>query len=259
MENIQDSLKKIMPKDSTTSKQTHCEKHGIELTFSTYNTPFGEHKSPPMCSMCQKEDMEEQEKRKIRDIQNHINTRLSNAMIAPRFKEKTFENYNPENDGQKKAIEVCNWFIEHWNRSVGLILIGGPGTGKNHLASALVKKFVAEKDKTALITEAIKIIRTIKESWKVSDKTETQVIKGFIEPDLLVIDELGVQFGSETERMYLTEIINDRYNYMKPTILIGNLSVDEIKKIVGERAFDRFREGGKIVIFDWQSHRAKVQ
>lgn len=102
-----------------------------------------------------------------------------------------------------------------------------------------------------------KVYWAIKESWRSSDKTETQVMRHFMEPDLLVVDEVGVQFGTETERMFLTEIINDRYNYMKPTILIGNLTLDEMKLAIGERALERFKEGGKVVAFNWSSHRGR--
>ena len=48
------------------------------------------------------------------------------------------------------------------------------------------------------------------------------MVAGFIRPDLLILDEVGVQFGSETEKMILFEIINGRYEQLKPTIVISN-------------------------------------
>ena len=50
------------------------------------------------------------------------------------------------------------------------------------------------------------------------------MVAGFIRPDLLILDEVGVQFGSETEKMILFEIINGRYEQLKPTIVISNLA-----------------------------------
>lgn len=266
MEHIQTSPGKITPKDSKTSKvvsyEAHCDKHFIAYAVFVRNIPFIDKPiKTGSCPECEKEDTlnTATKERQASNFQTQarINSRLDNAMIAPRFKEKTFENYKPENDGQKKVLEVCDWFLNNWKGSMGLIFIGGPGTGKNHLASALIKKFVMEDKGTALMTEAIKVIRAIKESWRSSDKTETQVMRHFMEPDLLVVDEVGVQFGTETERMFLTEIINDRYNYMKPTILIGNLTLDEMKLAIGERALERFKEGGKVVAFNWSSHRGR--
>ncbi|MNL75123.1 DNA replication protein DnaC [compost metagenome] len=73
---------------------------------------------------------------------------------------------------------------------------------------------------------------------------------------MLVLDEIGVQHGTDTERMLMFSILNERYNQMKPTILISNLAREPLEKYLGERAFDRMREGGgRMVVFDWESYR----
>ena len=137
-----------------------------------------------------------------------------------------------------------------------MIFIGSPGTGKNHLACGIIQEIV-KTDKTAILTTTMKMIRKIKDSWTDRDMKEGEVIELYTKPDLLVIDEIGVQFGSDTEKLYISEIINDRYEAMKPTILLGNVSREELIEQMGDRVIDRFRENGKLVIFDWQSHRAK--
>ena len=74
--------------------------------------------------------------------------------------------------------------------------------------------------------------------------------------DLLVIDEVGVQFGTDTEKMILFEILNERYENLKPTILISNLSIESLKKFTGDRVIDRMKENkGKVLIFNWNSAR----
>jgi DNA replication protein DnaC len=186
-----------------------------------------------------------------------IKKHLDSAGILPRFKKATLDNYKAETDEQKKAMTIINWFFDNISNSMGLIFLGNPGTGKNHLATGIVKKCIEEYGMSAKITETLKIIRQIKESWKIEGGRESKVLKSFLEPDILVIDELGVQFGSETERMYLTEIINDRYNFKLPTILIGNMNIEELKDVIGERPVDRFREGGKLLVFNWQSYRLR--
>jgi DNA replication protein DnaC len=242
------------------------------LNCKTHNRPFDKIIETPFggkigqCLLCvaeQDKSAEAEQKREAaieaRRKQERLNSTLANSMIAPRFMEKTFDAFRVENEGQKKVMKACRWFLDNWQKCVGLIFIGNRGTGKNHLASALVKEFVLGKGKTALITEAIKIIRAIKESWRKEGATEGEVIRRFVEPDLLVIDEVGVQFGTDTERMFLTEIINDRYNMMRPTILISNLTKEELEQSVGERAVDRFKEGGGVYTFDWESYRGKIK
>lgn len=197
-----------------------------------------------------KEEMEIERQQKV------LNHRLHNAMISPRFKEKTLDNYEATTKEQRQALDDAHWFIKHFQFATGMIFIGSTGTGKNHLACGIIQEIV-RMDKTAILTTTMKMIREIKDSWTDRDKKEGEVIALYTQPDLLVIDEIGVQFGSDTEKLYISEIINDRYEAMKPTILLGNVSKKELIEQMGDRVIDRFRENGKMVIFDWQSHRAR--
>lgn len=243
----------------TLERETTCKIHNVRVETLKV-TPDITIESCPECKKemevksLEKERIEREKELKLR--QEKINEELQNSMLAPRFWTKNIENYETTKEGQLKALNTAKWFTKNFETCVGLILTGNTGTGKNHLASGIVQK-VIHKGNTVLFTEAIKIIRAIKESWKKENESETQVIKKFISPDLLVIDEVGVQFGTSTEAMFLTEIINDRYNWLRPTILIGNITIKELEKLIGFRAVDRFREGGRVIVFDWESYRKK--
>jgi DNA replication protein DnaC len=192
----------------------------------------------------------------IDDKELQINKRLRESGIPPKFIDRTFENYVVKNDGQKNALVAVRDLVASMD-STGLILIGKPGTGKNHLSCAAISSLIKDKDKTGLITTAMKFVREIKESWR-GGINESKVIRRHVKPDLLVIDEVGIQFGSDTERLYLNEIINERYEQLKPTILIGNVTMRQLGEQLGERVIDRFKEGGKVVVFDWESERGRV-
>jgi DNA replication protein DnaC len=76
---------------------------------------------------------------------------------------------------------------------------------------------------------------------------------------LLILDEVGVQFGSETEKQILFSLLNGRYKAMLPTLLISNLTRDELAVCIGTRNLDRLQEGaGTFISFDWDSYRPKV-
>lgn len=65
-----------------------------------------------------------------------------------------------------------------------------------------------------------------------------------------------MQNNTDNERNLLFSVLNERYEQIKPTILISNLKLSEIKAVIGERAFDRIREnGGRAFVFDWESWR----
>ncbi len=233
---------------------SECETHKIKKTALRHSF---KNESIFYCPKCAKEEnLREEAARELRRKKESFDRRLHNAMISPRFAQKTIENYNAESEGQKKALSLAKWFIENHKDISGMIFIGKTGAGKNHLACGIIHKII-EQGGTALITTAMKIIRTIKDSWRDHETKEGDIVDLYTQPGLLVIDEIGVQFGSDTEKLYISEIINDRYEAMRPTLLLGNIKLRELTEQLGDRPVDRFREGGKIVQFDWDSYRKK--
>lgn len=192
--------------------------------------------------------------RRLKSEADEMAKLIDNSMMSPRFRDKTFDNYNATTDKQQAAVDAAQWLVENPD-SVGALFLGKPGTGKNHLSAAIGREYL-KRGRSVLFTETIKILRTIKDSWRTNVR-ESDVMSMFTRPALLVVDEIGVQFGSDTERMYISEIVNDRYMAMVPTILSGNLTMKELTTVIGERSIDRFRENGRAVIFDWQSYRRR--
>jgi len=105
----------------------------------------------------------------------------------------------------------------------------------------------------------MKAIRRVKDSWSTeSGENESQAVRAFTLPDLLILDEVGIQAGTEFEKNILFDLLNARYERRKPTILISNLEIDEVREFLGERVFDRLREdGGEVIPFTWESHRGR--
>jgi DNA replication protein DnaC len=119
---------------------------------------------------------------------------------------------------------------------------------------------MARDSRAVMFATVMRAIRSVKDTWsKEAEKTETEAIAMLTAPDLLILDEVGVQFGSETEKLILFDVLNERYEKRLPTLLLSNLDLGGVRTYLGERVFDRLREdGGEVVIFDWQSHRGRV-
>lgn len=230
-----------------------CPKHNLSLETTCYGE--GEYKRQvrfcPECKKTERHSFEfEKRQQEIRDY-------LQRANISPRFTEKSLGNFKIENKNQEQVINGVYQFLAQFESSTGMIFMGKPGTGKSHLATAIAKEVICKKGKSAMMTTAMKMLRQIKSSWKDESISEETALRKFIQPDVLIIDEIGVQFGSDTERLYLTEIINDRYEWMKQTIVLTNLTMEELNVVLGERILDRFREGGQVLVFDWKSYRGR--
>ena len=211
------------------------------------------------CPECQKEQEADDEKKKQAEIDDDIQRRLDQCHLGRRFRGVTFDTYKPVNSRSEKCKSfLVKWaedFSEHSTDGDSLILVGNYGTGKNTLAAAICSKIINDGH-SAMHTTAIKLVRKIKDAWECKGTTEQSVIDSFISPSLLVIDEVGVQFGSPTEKLFLTEVINDRYEAMRPTIMISNHPMLELEALLGGNLIDRFRGGNsRVLVFDWESYR----
>ncbi len=243
-----------------------CEKHGKNKAKAIN---FNGSTIEPSCPVCVK-DKREEEKRIADEKQareeaikkkKFVELALQNAMIPIRFQQHSFETFIENTQDQivrkQRCAEYAAKFPEISKRGMSMVFCGTTGTGKTHLACSIANYIIKNHNKTAVFFNVIDAVRRVKETYrKNSTETEREAIKWFLQPDLLILDEVGVQFGSDTEKMILFEIINKRYENLKPTILLSNLSPENLKDFIGERIMDRMKEGGgRILTFNWSSFR----
>lgn len=257
-----------IPNSSVEISTGQCDKHGeFEQRNRISTGPIKIPTRPSECPTCMREELDllkrelEQQTREAR--KRNVERLLLDLNIPERFTECTLDNYEPSCDDSRRALRVCQAYAGKWperlKRGGGLVMCGKPGTGKNHLALAIAKRVIEEHQSTVTFTTVLKIAREFKSTWsKSATRTEDEVIRQFTKPDLLIIDEVGAQFGSEAEKLIMFEIINTRYESMKPTILISNQTKDELASFIGERVIDRMSDGGGCTLsFTWDSYRSR--
>ena len=238
-----------------------CEKHGdferITLIGKAYRGVENvKHSQCPECVKAELADIEASLRAlRVADL-------IDNAGIARRFEACEFDNYQAINPDAAKNLAACQRYTASWpdrlKAGTGLVMTGNCGTGKNHLAVSMVKNIVRNHLASVEVTDVMRLTRAVKSTWRHNaEMTEEDVIERFASLDLLIIDEVGVQFGSPTEMTILQEIINARYESILPTILISNLTFDQLKETIGERIVDRVTDGGRNrLAFGWGSFRA---
>jgi len=190
--------------------------------------------------------------------------KIGQAGIPERFQNRTLGTFNATTPAQREALAYAIDYAANFDKVMATgrsaLFIGKPGTGKTHLAVGIGLQVMREQNRAVLFTTVMRAIRRIKDTWvKGSNESESQAIAALVFPDLLILDEVGVQFGSDFERNILFDVLNERYEKRRPTILLSNLSQDDVTGYMGERIIDRIREdGGKLVPFVWESHRATL-
>lgn len=243
-----------------------CEKHGeYEQRKRVSTSPVKLSGAPTRCPECLQDELafmlNEKSRWDDRSRRSNVERMLLELKIPARFESCTLDSYKPVSEDAGRALKICQAYASRWPERLkqggGLVMCGKPGTGKNHLALAIARYVISEHQSPVIFTTALKISREFKSTWsKTATRTEDDVIRHFTSPDLLIIDEVGVQFGSEAEKMIMFEIINTRYERLKPTILISNLPKDELTQFIGERVIDRMNDGGGCTIsFTWESYR----
>ena len=243
-----------------TCKDDSCAKCGVSLRYFPYDySTTGLIYEP--CKDCFPEVWERACKEVTKRVkQAKVRCLMAECMLSPRFKAKTFDNFKADSPAQKKVFEAAKRFAENFpecqKKGTWLAFLGKCGTGKGHLAAAIVQYVIENHACSALYIKLIDIVCRIKSDWN----KEEEVIKKLREVDLLVVDEVGVQFGTESERLILYRILDNRYEYLKPTIITSNNNLTGLGKIIGERIISRLydRESENAIYkFDWEDHRRK--
>lgn len=242
-------------------ESANCETHG---EYKHRYLPVGDGKFmfTDKCPSCAKEIGHAEDlvsKNEQEESARLANEKFKTKMgISKRNANVTFDDFRQDLPNQKRAVKVLYDLgknVFQGDESSSVIIIGGVGTGKTMLCSAMLNRLRTRR--TYRIVKLIDLVRSLKETWsRDSTSTERGIIEFYSNLDLLVIDEIGMQFGSDTEKMFIFDVIDGRYENMKPTVIISNLEMAGVTEIIGERAVDRLRDGGgQLLTFDWESAR----
>jgi DNA replication protein DnaC len=137
-------------------------------------------------------------------------------------------------------------FVDGWLPNVnvrGLLLTGGCGSGKTHLAvAALLEIISCDKGGRLIFSNFQDLIQEIQASFDDDHvPSKSELLRPLIEADLLVLDELGSQKPSPFVNDILYYVINSRYNDERTTIFTTNYS-DDLGEKIGERLRSRLYE-----------------
>ncbi len=216
----------------------------------------------PACNKAERE-AEELEAKAAEEAarQARIESRLNASGIPIAFRGRTFDNFKVENDDMQHAVDVVrefalNFWSKHAKQGSVLVLGGVTGTGKSHLALAAAQQVMSRG--TAMYMDAMDLIRRVRGTWRRdSDKSEEEMLDLFGSIDLLIVDEVGVQRGTDDEQLILFDVINRRYRDNKATILLTNLAGAAFVEFMGPRVMSRLAERAQYVSFKWDDWRRR--
>ncbi|MBQ8965346.1 ATP-binding protein [Ruminococcus sp.] len=136
-----------------------------------------------------------------------------------------------------KVFQFCKSYTYQFNEySPSMIFYGRTGLGKTFLSSCMAKELIAQ-GRNVVYGSATNLLHRIEEErFRKAEGDTTAILLG---AELLILDDLGAEFKTTFTESVIYEIINERLNNRKPTIISSNLSSNELYQKYNERIVSR--------------------
>lgn len=157
--------------------------------------------------------------------------RIKNSGLGKVIEKCTFESYEVENDFQKyikdKALEYC----KNYKDKKSWFYIGGQtGAGKSHICTAICNYLIQKESLTLKYIIANKLVSELK-SYAMDREKYNNLYNIVMGKDVLYIDDLFKSNNiTDADIKILFEIINDRYNQNKITIISSEKRIMDLEK-----------------------------
>src|SRR5436190_22553258 len=177
--------------------------------------------------------------------------RIAAANIPRRYVMCRISTFKDRGAVLRSAKTRVEQFVNEWMPQFGvkgLLLQGGCGTGKTHLAvAALMEIIQTDKPGKLLFSNFQDLIQEIQASFDADSPVDkSDILRPLLEADLLVLDELGSQKPSNFVHDILYYVINSRYNEVRTTIFTTN-NVEDLVDRIGDRLRSRLYEMASVV------------
>jgi len=170
-----------------------------------------------------------------------------------------------------KTLEQFNWSFNHnisrsqiydlaacdfIREGKDVLFLGPPGVGKTHLSQAIALRAI-KNGFTVYYRSIFDLVRDFRRDEAVND--EKDIIKRYLKPDLLIIDDMGLKQMPGKSGEYLFEVIMRRYE-IRSTIMTSNRPIEEWGQLIGDvpattAILDRFLHHSEIISITGKSYR----
>ena len=196
------------------------------------------------------------------EIAHRQGTRLRTAVRDAHFPFlKTIEDFDFSLQSALRPTLLGNYLGHDFvTEGRNLILLGKTGRGKTHLSIAIAYRAI-QNGFTALFTTAAALIEELSAASRSGRLRET--LAHYLQPHVLVVDEVGyLAYGPDAANV-LFHVVNDRHLKKRPMVLTTNKSpLADWGAVLhdhdlAEAIVDRTLERGRLLILDGPSYRTR--
>jgi len=198
----------------------------------------------PCYCKCEQETEDERRRRKEeQERDEYIHNLKITSLMDDKFKSQTFESFRTTKENEK-IFRLCKRYSDNFEEMLknnqGLLFYGDVGTGKTFAAACIANDLLNRKI-SVVMTSFAKLMEKAR-SFKADDE---EVSRKLDSTKLLIIDDLGVESGSDFALEKVYTYIDNRYRSNMPMILTTNLELSEMQRtndIRYRRIYDRIFE-----------------
>ena len=207
-----------------------CRYNGREFQDERYRNPLLS--CIPSCA-----------KYKTQQEQKRIAKLMGDGGVGERFRSRSFATFR-ETPATKPTVDLCKRFcaaVKLDPKVPGLLLKGNCGTGKTHLAVAILRE-TAEAGIPGMFVVVPNLIAKMLASFDAKDGKAGALVETAKSVPLLVLDDLGAENPKPWVVELVYVLINHRYEYMLPTVITTNYDGTKIGAVFGKRVQSRLAE-----------------
>ncbi|MCW5876757.1 MAG: ATP-binding protein [Anaerolineales bacterium] len=177
------------------------------------------------------------------EVAQHSRRRLYAISRLDELSHLSFENFEPRGRvgltaRQADSLEAAFNQAQHFARHMEgwLLLEGGYGSGKTHLAAAIAN-FAVSVGLPAIFITVPDLLDELRFSYGSENGFEER-FEEIRQAPLLILDDFGTQNATEWAQEKLFQILNHRYINRLPLVVTTNLSLDQIEGRIRSRLSD---------------------
>lgn len=168
----------------------------------------------------------------------------------------TFDEFKTNYGGQNRELEqVCFdakrislLYCKFPNQNFNTLMYGAPGTGKTHLATAILinANNVSKPEQKCLFLSLNKLLEKRIENTRNSENnnwTSHYMQKLIKTADIVVIDDLGAESPNKTATPFTQTTLNEIYDANGRIITTTNLTLQQLRDTYGARLISRIMAG----------------
>jgi len=190
--------------------------------------------------VCQRDEIARRQAERLRQLSGLSDTELARWTFSSFDPGASKPNGAGKTDTTRAVRGILETCMEYAVNPAGwLVLQGGVGTGKTHLAYAIAGA-VLGRGVSVYAHTTPDLLDQLRAGYK--DDTYDQLMSDLKDVPLLVLDDLGAERNTEWAAQALFQVINHRYSKRLPLVVTTNLNLAEARQM-DARMVSRLLEG----------------